>query len=198
MHFCYLVQSLYIDDKHLAHITATLDKFHVNKHAVIATGLHQGKGSKVIDNWQILKLELMQNIVPSIRNSGIIAQWSADVTEHAHITEFNLATSLLDHSWSEDPRVFGDEFIEEDDEIDDDMNDFPVELLSQTQRPRQPHPITNYFSMAKILQHKEIGSVPLPLHSFIIGHAALNLSYHPSIRNATIDEVTIMFGLLDL
>ncbi|KAG2089231.1 uncharacterized protein F5147DRAFT_587272, partial [Suillus discolor] len=208
-------------------ITATLDEFHANKHAVIAAGLHQGKGSKVIDNWQIPKLELMQNIVPSIQNSGIIAQWSADVTEHAHITEvkdparssnnnnydsqicryldradkcnrFDLATSLLDHSRSEDLGVFGDEFIEEDNEIDDDMNDFPTELLSQTRRPGQPRPITNYFSMAKILQHKEIGSVPLPLRSFIVGRTALNLSYHPSIRNATINEVAIMFGLPDL
>ncbi|KAG2086081.1 uncharacterized protein F5147DRAFT_781787 [Suillus discolor] len=227
MHFRYLVQSLYIDDKHLAHITATLDEFHANKHAVIAAGLCQGKGGKVIDNWQILKLELMQNIVPSIRNSGVIAQWSADVTEHAHITEvkdparssnnnnydsqicryldradkcnwFYLATSRLDRSWSEDLGVFGDEFIKEDDEIDDDVNDFPAQLLSQTRRPRQPCPITNYFSMAKILQHKEIGLVLLPLCSFIVGHTALNLSYHPSIRNATIDEVTIMFSLPDL
>ncbi|KAG1859368.1 hypothetical protein DFJ58DRAFT_726391 [Suillus subalutaceus] len=184
------------------------------------------KAGKVIDNWQIPKFELMQNIVHSIRNSGVIAQWSADVTEHAHITEvkdparstnnnnydlqicrhldcadkfnrFNLATSLLDRLQSEDLGIFGDEFVE-DDEIDNDTNDSPAELLSPTRRPRQPRPITNYFSITKILQHKEIGLVPIPLCSFIVGRTALHLSYDPSIRNATINEVAIMFSLPDL
>ncbi|KAG1814627.1 uncharacterized protein BJ212DRAFT_1273959, partial [Suillus subaureus] len=87
MHFCYLVQSPCIDDEDLSHITATLDEFHANKDAIITAGVYQGKGGKVIDNWQITKLKLMQSVVPSICNSGIIAQWFADVTEHAHITE---------------------------------------------------------------------------------------------------------------
>ncbi|KAG1801323.1 uncharacterized protein HD556DRAFT_1304455 [Suillus plorans] len=230
MHFRYLVQSLCIDDKDLGCITAALSEFHVNKHAIIAAGLHQGKGNKgnkVINNWQIPKLELMQNIVPSIRNSGVIAQWSVDVTEHAHITvvkdparstnnnnydpqichyldrankcnQFELATSLLDHSQREDPGVVGDELVEEDDKIDDDMNDFPAELLSSIQIPAQPRPIMNHFSLAKILQHKEIRSLPVPLRSFTIGCTALHLSYDPSIRNATVDEVAIMFCLPDL
>ncbi|KAG1720475.1 hypothetical protein EDB19DRAFT_1898465 [Suillus lakei] len=68
-------------------IAAALDKFHANKQSIIAAGVHQGKGSKTIDNWQIPKLELMQSIVTSIHNSSVIAQWSADVTEHAHITK---------------------------------------------------------------------------------------------------------------
>ncbi|KAG1792586.1 uncharacterized protein HD556DRAFT_1194816, partial [Suillus plorans] len=66
MHFRYFVQSLCIDDKDLGHITATLDEFHANKHAIIVAGVYQGKGGKVINNWQIPKLELMQSIVPSI------------------------------------------------------------------------------------------------------------------------------------
>ncbi|KAG2131050.1 hypothetical protein DEU56DRAFT_914584 [Suillus clintonianus] len=111
---------------------------------------------------------------------------------------FDLATNLLDHSQHEDPGVFGDRFVEEEDEIDDDVNGFPADLLSPTRRPGQPRPITNYFSIAKILQHKEVRSVPHPLCSFIIGRMALHLSYNPSIKNATIDEVAIMFGLPDL
>ncbi|KAG2125087.1 hypothetical protein DEU56DRAFT_744061 [Suillus clintonianus] len=232
MHFNYLVQSPCIDDKDLSRITAALDEFHANKHAIIAAGVRRGKGGKVIDNWQIPKLELMQSIVPSIRNSGVIAQWSADVTEHAHITEvkdparssnnhnydpqicryldradkcnrFDLATSLLDHS--EDLGVVGeeiaeedDEIAEEDDEIDNDANGFPAELLSSSRRPDQPRPITDYFSIAKILQERKIGSVPIPLRSFVVGPTALNLAYNPSIKNATVDEIAIMFSLPDL
>ncbi|KAG1838120.1 hypothetical protein C8R48DRAFT_551905, partial [Suillus tomentosus] len=58
MHFRYLVQSPSIDDRDLTRITATLDEFHANKHAIIAAGVRQGKGGKVIDNWHIPKLEL--------------------------------------------------------------------------------------------------------------------------------------------
>ncbi|KAG1892950.1 uncharacterized protein F5891DRAFT_1197062 [Suillus fuscotomentosus] len=225
MHFRYLVQSPSIDDRDLTRITAALDEFHANKHAIIAAGVRQGKGGKVIDNWHIPKLELMQSIVPSIRNSGVIAQWSADVTEHAHITEvkdparssnnnnydpqicryldradkcnrFDLATSLLDHS--EDTGVVGEEFVEEDDEIDYYTDVIPTELPSPTRRPGQPRPITDYFSIAKILQQKEVGSVPVPLRSFVVRRTALHLAYDPSIKNTTVDEVAIMFGLPDL
>ncbi|KAG2059355.1 hypothetical protein BDR06DRAFT_967893 [Suillus hirtellus] len=144
------MQSPCIDNKDLSHITATLDEFHANKHVIIIAGVHQGKGSKVINNWQIPKLELMQNIIPSICNSGVIAQWSADVTKHAHITkvkdparssnnhnydlqicyyldcadkcnQFDFATSLSD--CSEDLGVVGEEIVEEDDKIDDDKID---------------------------------------------------------------------------
>ncbi|KAG0695458.1 hypothetical protein DFH29DRAFT_1005435 [Suillus ampliporus] len=213
MHFCYLVQSPCIDDKDLGHITVALDKFHVNKHVIITAGVHQGKGGKVINNWQILKLELMQNIIPSICNSGVIAQWSADVTEHAHITEVktlqdpaittittrkSVVILIAPINRSEDLGVVGEEIAEEDEEIDDDMDDFPAELLSSSQRPGQPHPITSYFSITKILQEKEIGSVPIPLHSFVVRCTALNLAYDPSIKNATVNEITIMFGLPDL
>jgi hypothetical protein len=225
MHFRYLVQSLRIDDEDLSRITAALDEFHVNKHAIIDAGVRQGKGHKVIDNWQIPKLELMQSVVPSIHNSGIIAQWSANITEHVHITEvknpasasnnnnyelqicryldcadkcnrFDLATSLLDRS--EDLGVVWEDSAEEDEEIDKDVNDFSAELLSPSQRPGQPHPITNYFSITRILQEKELGSVPLPLRSFVIGHTTLNLAYHPSIKHTTVDEITVMFSLPDL
>ncbi|KAG1823934.1 uncharacterized protein BJ212DRAFT_1296451 [Suillus subaureus] len=87
MHFHYLMQSPHIDNDNLAHISAALDEFHVNKHAIITAGVHQGKGSTAIDNWHIPKIELMQSIVPSIHSSGMIGQWSADATEHAHIME---------------------------------------------------------------------------------------------------------------
>ncbi|KAG2056177.1 hypothetical protein BDR06DRAFT_859357, partial [Suillus hirtellus] len=40
----------------------------------------------VLDNWYIPKLELMQSVMPSIHLVGSLMQWSADTTEHAHIT----------------------------------------------------------------------------------------------------------------
>ncbi|KAG1851431.1 hypothetical protein DFJ58DRAFT_728872 [Suillus subalutaceus] len=126
LHFHYLIQSPCINDDDIHHISAALDEFHANKDAIISAGVRQGEGRTVINNWCIPKLELMQSIVPSIHSSGVTGQWSADVTEHVHITEikdparssnnnnydpqicrhldrtdkcnrFELATSLLDH-----------------------------------------------------------------------------------------------------
>jgi len=39
----------------------------------------------MLDHFHILKLELMQHVVPSIVQVGSLLQWSADTTEHAHI-----------------------------------------------------------------------------------------------------------------
>ncbi|KAG1792878.1 uncharacterized protein HD556DRAFT_1443963 [Suillus plorans] len=87
MQFWYLIQSPHIDEEDLGHISGALTEFHMNKDAILAAGARQGKGNRNIDNFYIPKLELMQSIVPSICNSGFIGQWSADITEHAHITE---------------------------------------------------------------------------------------------------------------
>ncbi|KAG2046970.1 hypothetical protein BDR06DRAFT_1014275 [Suillus hirtellus] len=42
---------------------------------------------RVIDNWHIPKLELMQSITTSAHQVGTLIQWSADATEHTHITK---------------------------------------------------------------------------------------------------------------
>jgi len=50
-------------------------------------GARCGKGKKPINDWHIPKLELLQSVVPNIRANGAPIQWSADATEHAHVTE---------------------------------------------------------------------------------------------------------------
>lgn len=37
--------------------------------------------------WEIPKLEFLQSVVPNIRGNGVSIQWSAEITERAHITE---------------------------------------------------------------------------------------------------------------
>ncbi|KIK31880.1 hypothetical protein CY34DRAFT_27296 [Suillus luteus UH-Slu-Lm8-n1] len=56
----------------------------------------------------------------------------------------------------------------------------------------------DYFMIAKTLQHKKVGSIPIPLCSFVVGCTALHLAYNPSIRNISVNEVAIMFNLPDL
>ncbi|KAG1836785.1 hypothetical protein DFJ58DRAFT_846769 [Suillus subalutaceus] len=187
-----------IDKNDLVRISAALNEFHANKDAIIDARVRRGKANKVISNWYIPKLELMQSVVPSIRNSGVTAQWSTDATEHAHITEIKdpersnekqnikvLADAARSHMDDEDI---------DDIELDDDV---PIEFLSMIQHGRS-RPITNYFTIAQVLQHKPVGSIPLPLRSFVTGRIAFHLAYDPSIRNISIDDVTLKFNQPDL
>ena len=87
MDFRYLSQAREIDDEGCAIISTALDEFHQHKSAIIEAGARVGKGNRPIDNWYIPKLELMQSVVPNIRANGAPIQYSADVTEHAHITK---------------------------------------------------------------------------------------------------------------
>jgi hypothetical protein len=227
MDFRYLVQSLRIDDDDLKRISAALAEFHANKYAITAAGFRRGKGNKVIDNWYIPKLELMQSIVPSIRNTGVTIQWTADTTEHAHVTEikdparsgnnnnydsqicryldradkcrrFDLATNLLDSS---KPHADSDEYGDvghDDIDSDDDDDDLPADLLRTIKCPGYSRPITDYFAIAKVLQHREVGTVPLPLRTFVVECTVFHLSYDPSIRAIPVDDAALKFGLPDL
>ncbi|KAI6000143.1 hypothetical protein F5J12DRAFT_784457 [Pisolithus orientalis] len=63
-----------------------------------------GKGNKPIDNWHIPKLELMQSIVPSVKHVGVTIQWTANVTEHAHVLEIKTPTSASNNN-NHDPQI---------------------------------------------------------------------------------------------
>ena len=87
MDFRYECQAREIDEDGCNRILAALHEFHTHKEAVLAAGVRVGKGKKAINNWHIPKLEFLQSVVPNIRANGAPIQWSADATEHAHITE---------------------------------------------------------------------------------------------------------------
>ncbi|KAG9310637.1 hypothetical protein JVU11DRAFT_9211 [Chiua virens] len=82
--FSYLGQAPELSDEDCSKLHLSLHTFHKNKEHVTKAGGHKGKKG-VITNWYIPKLELLQNVIPSIQNSGALSQWTADITEHAHI-----------------------------------------------------------------------------------------------------------------
>ncbi|KAI6039399.1 hypothetical protein EDC04DRAFT_2497849, partial [Pisolithus marmoratus] len=84
--FHYLAQMPHFNHVALARVKATLQTFHNNKTAIISSSRRQGSNGP-LQHWEIPKLELLQHIVPSIHNSGAVMQWTANVMEHAHITE---------------------------------------------------------------------------------------------------------------
>jgi hypothetical protein len=83
--FRYLAQAPAINDEHCNKISAALKEFHDHKHAILEAHAHVGKGNKLIDNWHIPKLKLMQSIILNIRANGVPIQFMANTMEHAHI-----------------------------------------------------------------------------------------------------------------
>ncbi|KAF9455194.1 hypothetical protein BDZ94DRAFT_1129282, partial [Collybia nuda] len=86
MDFRYLAQAPEISEDMCTTIDQALQEFHNHKDSIIAAGARLGKKRRVIDNWYIPKLELLQSVSSSIRNSGAPIQWTADHTERCHIT----------------------------------------------------------------------------------------------------------------
>ncbi|KAN0075262.1 hypothetical protein V8E55_011285 [Tylopilus felleus] len=78
MDFHYLSQMPSFNDHVLQKLEDALQLFHDHKDSVIAAGGRSG-------HFNIPKLELLQHVIPSICDS--VMQWSADATEHAHVTE---------------------------------------------------------------------------------------------------------------
>ncbi|KAF8546129.1 hypothetical protein OG21DRAFT_1427879, partial [Imleria badia] len=80
MDFRYLAQMHSFDEHVLQQLDTALQSFHANKDSIIAA-----RGCS--EHFCISKLELLQHIVPSIQDLGAVMQWSAAITEHAHVTE---------------------------------------------------------------------------------------------------------------
>lgn len=93
MDFRYLAQATEADDNLCLKIDESLLEFHDHKDAILKAGARTGAGGQPIDNWYIPKLEFLQSVAPLIRSNGAAIQWSADVTEHAHITEIKVPAS---------------------------------------------------------------------------------------------------------
>ncbi|KAF8425394.1 hypothetical protein L210DRAFT_3653181 [Boletus edulis BED1] len=195
MDFRYRVQAYRISDDDIHLISAALSEFHANKDTIIEHGGRLGKGKKVINNWHIPKLELMQGIAPSIKRVGVTIQWTADTTEHAHVSEiktpagstnnnnydpqicryldqaekcwaFELAMSLHEQ---EDQTALSDGGRSEDDRSDlSDDEDNDNDNAAQPFGPSNlARPSTNYFTISARLSAKQAGTIPSPLRSFV-------------------------------
>ncbi|KAH9018300.1 hypothetical protein EDB84DRAFT_1589970 [Lactarius hengduanensis] len=87
MDFRYLAQAPEISEQDCVSIDNALQGFNDHKSSIIST---VKKKKKVINNWYILKLELMQSVSSSIRRSGVAIQWTADTTERCHVTKIKV------------------------------------------------------------------------------------------------------------
>lgn len=212
MEFRYLAQSRELDDNALSQLSALLQLFHQHKQTILTIGARVGKGNKPMDHFQIPKLELMHGVVPSVIESGAVIQWSADTTEHAHITEIKVpgrSGNNQDYNpqicrWldrSEKHRNFSlalhllmsdTDPVDSLDDEDDTNNNDPLDDLPPTTSP------LNFFTQAVQLSMNISPSTPLPLRTFCIENTAFHLNRHPNLVESTIEEVAVKFGLPDL
>ena len=171
--FCYLAQAPVFTTQSIDRVVGALQEFHDNKDAIMRQGLR--------DNWEIPKLELLQSVVPSIHHSGTVIQWTADITEHAHVQEikvparagnnqnyysqiahyldrldrcfhFDLATRIKEQT----PSLDGQDDKDNEDH-EDHKPDAETHAVAEYSTPT--HPIIDYFAISSALLQ---GSNPIP------------------------------------
>jgi len=212
MEFRYLAQSRRLDDTSLSQLSTSLQLFHQHKQTILDIGARVGKGNKQMDHFQIPKLELMHGVVPSVIESGAVIQWSADRTEHTHITEIKVpgrSGNNQDHNpqicrWldrSEKHRNFslalhlvsdtGPADTLDDEELNGaDDGDHLDDIQPASSPP-------DLFAQAIQLSASISPSTPLPLRTFHSESTAFHLNRHPVIE-LTVEEIAVKFKLPDL
>ncbi|KAJ6553956.1 hypothetical protein DFH09DRAFT_1248558 [Mycena vulgaris] len=224
--FRYHGQAPKIDESVLNKMDAALKTFHENKHAILEAGVRRGKNGP-IDNWWIPKLEFMQSVVASIRANGVPLQWSADITEHAHITLIKDPASHLNNQNHEqqicrylDRRDKVAQFdlataiecagveldVDPDEEEDDDDGPILVDTTADLLQRIEPmarlggsRRLVNYFTLGEQMLRGEFPNALKPFRTFASsqGNTAFHLGRDPSQRLA-IDAASEIFKLPDL
>ena len=211
MDFRYLAQSQELNDNSLSSLSTSLQLFHKHKQMILDIGGRVGKRGKAMTHFQIPKLELMHGVVPSVVESGAVIQWSADRTEHAHITEIKVpgrSGNNQDHNpqicrWldrSEKHQNFAlalrllvpdtESMVALDDESED-TDDYLDDLGPASSPP-------DFFSKAVQLAADVSPSTPLPLRTFCTDTTGFHLNRRPDLSPSTVDEIAAKFKLPDL
>lgn len=219
--FRYLSQSRVINDDQCRKLLAALEEFHTYKQSIIDAGARCGEKGHVLEHWEIPKLELLQSVVPSIRLAGPPIQWTADITERAHVDvvknpatatnnndfesqicrfldrddkcrTFSLALHLRESEMGE-PQI--ETMYSDDSDAEDDLNhgnDIVKDSLDNWVPGVAPRAVTDYFvSSAK-------PSTISPPRSFVSGPIAFHLRFDPFIGSMKISDVAEKYGLPDL
>ncbi|KAG0692723.1 hypothetical protein DFH29DRAFT_1008203 [Suillus ampliporus] len=153
-------------------------------------GFIGGRDSGLPTSLNTPTLQRSKTLARSSNNNNYDTQICRHLDRAEKCHRFELATGLMDHEQRVEEE--GLDLDAEETDVDVNTQDIPID---PTRHPRQ---ITSYFAIAKALQHREVGCVPVPLRSFVNKSTAFHLSYDPSIRSITVDEVAIKFGLPDL
>jgi len=179
------------------------------------------RGGAWKDSWTIPKLELLQSVIPSIRDSGAVMQWSADITEHAHIQEikvpacagnnqnyYSQIARYLDHSekcFRFDLTTHLHSQASEVNHGEDDEDELPLGTDDRDEPDSEDSsfadhlaafcPVSNYFAIADALRWGCIPTAIKPFCTFSNDTTAFRLASKPSLC-LNIDDAADMFKIL--
>ena len=218
LNFRYLAQMPRFDDNSFNRIEAALHAFHANKSAIITAGSRQGS-KEPLELWEIPKLELLQHVVPSIRASGAIMQWSANVTEHTHVTEIKQPACSGNNqdyysqiaqyfNWSDKCFRFdiatwlalaeqGGPDDDNDNECEQDKHEPDSEALHVSHYHIPTRRLVNYFETAEGIANGVMLNTVLPPRFFTSSSTAFCLTVKPSLW-VSIDKASELYGLPEL
>ena len=198
-----------IDNGCCDRIQATLNEFYAHKSAITDAGACVGMGNRPINNWYIPKLEMMQSVISNIQANGAIIQYSADVTEHAHITEIKNPT------WAGNNQCYKAQICCDLDCMDilchfelatmicnphlrlSDYSDIDNNLLTVAQLVDGSHQShNNYFNKASHIQNNDWALCLLC--TFTESHITFHLNHPSSFKQMTVNDAAEKFGLPDL
>ena len=225
MDFCYIAQALKIDSEACNKIQMGLSMFHKYKESIIKAGGRRGEKNNIITHWYIPKLEFMQSIVPDILANGAAIQWSANVMEHAHITEVKDPADTMNNQNYESQICH---YLDQEDKchrfdlvtairnaglnfhsiaINKDYNSDREDQTSSLLKCINPVSclagvackVVDYFNKVSHLQ-QGLGpdDTPIPFHSFVELQVAFHLNCDPSFKHSTVDDVAAKFKILGL
>jgi hypothetical protein len=202
--FHYHSQAPKLMDAGITKLVAYLQEFHDNKVALVEAG---ACGS--LDHWRIPKLEMMLAVAPSISSMGALGQWSADVTEHAHINVIK-DPARSGNNQNFDPqvccyldrqekcRLFMQATMAQDLELRGDSDDSDLDVSDGEEDLPKSRKITDYFERARALRVGMFPTAPHPFRTFNSDTTAYHLTSKPTMTNATVDSATELYELPDL
>lgn len=221
LEFRYLAQAPTINDEVCQDITAAFTEFHSHKQNITNAGARRGEKGNVLEHWQIPKLEIMQSVAPSIPLIGPPMNWTADVTERAHIDLVKIpaaatnnndyesqicrfldrvekcrAFSLALHLREEQSRLSSHPGLSTVPSPSDDYPEGDSQVSPDSHQSEDEHsdPATDYFKMSSDPGTSCIS----PLRTFTDGPVAFHLNYDPAIKSINIDDVAQNYSLPDL
>ncbi|KAJ7808909.1 hypothetical protein B0H14DRAFT_3090219 [Mycena olivaceomarginata] len=216
--FFYVGQAPEIDDEVLETMDMLLNRFHAHKAGIMDAKARKGKNGP-IENWYIPKLEFLQSVVPAIRASGVPLQWSADVTEHAHITLIKDPASNTNNQ-NYEPQFAGVDFRQDysdalaglqDDDGNDDGDGEPSRLVNSTSQLLDLiDPVVrlagtgrkkvDYFRTSSLLAAGTFPKAPTPFRTFASpdNNTAFHLNRDHVGRQLQLDAAVTLFKIPDL
>ncbi|KAG2052649.1 hypothetical protein BDR06DRAFT_1021867 [Suillus hirtellus] len=153
----------------------------------------------------------MQSITASSCKVGALIQWSADTTEHAHISE------IKDPAWHTNNNDYDPQICHHLDRQEK-LQHFAIAMtLKRTCADSNPEGFlkgegeedkeaemnktritTNYFSKARKLVAARCDDISLPPWTFIAASTAIHLNFDPTHTGLKIDKVANDFNIPDL